>query len=155
MRQSSSLEGAISKSVVGSHPSMTAMSPGAEFDYPGSIMVCDPRSILYPPEPAFGQPAPLRHQAGGEGSRRSPHPGRPHHRSVRSRMPVLSAIIFVAVIARDCSTPGPGCRFESCRDPPRILREPKFPGLGRTAGRGLWSGPLFCREVSANLILLT
>jgi hypothetical protein len=41
--------------------------------------------------------APLRHQAGGAGSRRS---APPHYRSVRGRMPVLSVIIFVAVITR-------------------------------------------------------
>jgi hypothetical protein len=46
--------------------------------------------------------APLRHQAGGAGSRRSQSPWlrRRHYRSVRSRMPVLSATIFDAVFVR-------------------------------------------------------
>src|SRR5262249_15895052 len=45
-----------------------------------------------PPQPRFGA------SAGGAGSRRSPPPGRQHYRSVRSRMPVLSAIIFDALL---------------------------------------------------------
>jgi hypothetical protein len=44
--------------------------------------------------------APLRHRAGGAGSRTSVTPGRRHYRSVRSRMPVLSATIFDAVFVR-------------------------------------------------------
>src|SRR6266567_9279266 len=44
--------------------------------------------------------APLRHRAGGQDPGQAVTPGRRHYRSVRSRMPVLSATIFDAVFVR-------------------------------------------------------
>src|SRR5262249_10215887 len=62
-----------------------------------------------PPQPRFGA------SAGGAGSRRSPPPGRQHYRSVRSRMPVLSAIIFDALLrASDPKMPAAPSAVHNC-----------------------------------------
>ena len=86
------------------------------------------------------------------GSRTSSYPGRRHYRSVRSRMPVLSATIFDAVFVR--------AGFGTCRLglitvwlPVRVLpAPPRTPTLTKIS-RGLTNSPRFRGGVGPAYIL--